>query len=239
MSSRRCQPRSWPSSQVACWLGGPLGRIGRDDVRAGQALDEGLDPRLALGQVGRQLRVAGDRPRDLQPGLRRELDAEVLKPVPEPQVAHHVVAVVALDPLELVGRGSLAVAEFEPLLEGDDARARVAQVDLADEPVERLHLLDRVALDRRAQRLADDPEQVDQDSLAEQSIDLGLARPVAPHQALEGGRLVRRVVVDVQVRVALEALDEEVDEALERASLGVERELVRVIARPDRRGTRR
>ena len=70
------------------------------------------------------------------------------------------------------------------------------------EPVERLHLLDRVALDRGAERLADGAQQVDEDAAAEQLVDLVLARAVAAHQPLQRGRLVRRVVVDVQVRVA-------------------------------------
>ena len=213
---------------------GPFRRVGRDDVGAGQARDECLGPRLCFGQVGRELSGPFDRPWDLQSGRRAELDPEVFEPVPQPQVADHVIAVVALDALELVGLGSLDVAELEPLLEGHDARARVAQVDLPYEAVERLHLLDRIALDRRAQRLADDAQQVDQDPLAQELVDLCLARPVAPHQALQGGRLVRRVVVDVEVRVAFEALHEEVHQALEGAPLAVERELVGLVARPDR-----
>ena len=80
-------------------------------------------------------------------------------------------------------------------------RPGVAQVDLALEAVERLHLLDRVALDRGPERLADRAQQVDQDALAKQLVDLVLARAVAAHQPLERGRFVRRVVVDVQVRV--------------------------------------
>ena len=92
----------------------------------------------------------------------------------------------------------------------------VAQVDLADEAVERLHLLDRVALDRGPQRLPDDAQQVDHHALAEQPVDLGLARAVAAHQPLERGRLVRRVVVDVHRRVVVEARHDPVDEPLER-----------------------
>ena len=138
-----------------------------------------------------------------------------------------------LDPLQDVAPRSLALAELQPCLEGDDARARVAEVDLALEAVERLHLLDRVALDRRAQRLPDGPQQVDEDALAQESIDLCLPRAVAAHEALERCRLVGRVVIDVHRRVRGEASHEEVDQLLERASLAVERELPGVVARPD------
>ena len=185
---------------------GPLGRVGRHDVGSGQALDERLDPRLGLRQVGRQLGGPGDRPRDRRArSAARTPLATAFQPVAQPEVADDVVAVVALDPIEVGRLRPFALAELEPLLEGDDARPGIAQVDLADEVVERLHLLDRVALDRCPQRLTDDAQEVDHHAFAEEAIDLGLARPVAAHQALEGGRLVRRVVVDVHRRVLVEA----------------------------------
>ena len=141
--------------------------------------------------------------------------------------------VVALDPIEMIGRRSLAFAELEPLLEGDDARARIAQVDLALEAVEPFHPLDRVALDGRPQGLAHRPQQVDERRRTQQVVDLVLARPVAAHQALERGGLVRGVVVDVHRRVGSAALGEEVHDGLEAAPLAVERELAGRIARPE------
>ena len=72
-----------------------------------------------------------------------------------------------------------------------------------------------------------------QHAAAEESIHLRLARAVATHQPLERGRLVRRVVVDVHVRVLVEPLDDAVDETLEGAPLAVERELAGLVARPD------
>ena len=62
--------------------------------------------------------------------------------------------------------------------------------DVALEAVQRLELLMRVALDRRAEALADDPEQVHEHAAAQQPVDLVLARRVAAHQPLERGRLV-------------------------------------------------
>src|SRR3970282_1487909 len=98
--------------------------------------------------------------------------APIFEPVAEALIADDVVAVVALDALEVCRLRALALAELQPLLESDDARAGVPEVDLAFEPVERLHLLDRVALDRGPQRLADGPQQVDEDAAAEEAVEL-------------------------------------------------------------------
>ena len=109
----------------------------------------------------------------------------------------------------------------------------IAQVDLAREPVEDLHLLDRIALHGGTQRLPDGAQQVDQDAASKQVVDLLLARAVPAHQPLQGGRLVWRVVVDVQVRVGTESLSQEVHQRLERAPFAIEAELTRLVARPE------
>ena len=105
---------------------------------------------------------------------------------------------------------------------------------LAFESVELLHLLDRVALDRRPHALADGAKQVDEDAAPQQPVDLDLAGAVAAHQPLEGGRLVWGVVIDMERRVAFEPLHEEVDEPLERRTFRLERERAGLVARPDR-----
>ena len=128
--------------------GSPIERVGGHDVGAGETLDERLDPGLGLCQVGRQLGGPSDWPRDLETGLLGELRSQGFEPIAQPEVADDVVAVVPLDAIEMRRRRPLSFAELEPFLEGDDARPGVAQVDLAGEVVERLHLLDRVALDR-------------------------------------------------------------------------------------------
>ena len=70
---------------------------------------------------------------------------------------------------------------------------------------EGLHLLEPVAGPRRAEAVADDLEQVDEDAAAEQVVELGLARAVAAHQPPERGDLVGGVVVDVHVGVRARA----------------------------------
>ena len=161
-----------PVEQLAREASAPAGpararRVDRDDRRPGEPLGERLDAACAsvVSAGSSAARSAG---RGTSPaGQRRQLDAQRLEPVAQAQVRDAVVAVVALDPLEDVVLGPLPLAELEPLLEGDDARSGVAQVDLALEPVERLHLLDRVALDRRAERLADGAVEVHEHASAE------------------------------------------------------------------------
>ncbi len=230
MSSRRCHPRSWASSQRACCFGGSLGGIRRDLGGIGEPLDERGHAGRHRGQLVRDLGLALGRPRDVEPGPLGQFDPPILEPIAQPDVADHVVAVVALDPLEMGRRRPLALAEFQPFLERDDAAASVAQVDLALEAIELLHLLDRVALDRGAQGLPDRAQQVDQDALAEELVHLVFARAVATHQPLQRGRLVRGVVVDVHVGVGREACHEKVHQFLEGPPLGIERELAGRVA---------
>ena len=207
--------------------------VGRDDRGVGEALGQGLDPRLSLGDILRQrlaLAGAGDR----SPGRLGQFVPQCLEPVAELQVADDVVAVVALDAVEDRRVRTLALPELQPFLERDDARSGIPKVDLTGEPVERLHPLDGVALDRRAQRLADGSQQVDERASPQEGVDLVLACAVAAHEALERGRLVRRVVVDVQVRVGAEPLADEVHHGLERAPFAIEAELACLVTRPER-----
>ena len=151
--------------------------------------------------------------------VEEKLHTLLFEPIPEAQRRHAVVAVVLPDPREQVVPLA-ALPELEPGLELNDARARIAQVHLAGEPIERLQALDRVALDRRADALPDGPVEIDEDPAAQQLVDLLLAGAVAPRETLHCGRLVGRVVVDVQVRVRFEPVADEVDERLEGAPLG-------------------
>ena len=127
-----------------------------------------------------------------------------------------VLLVVALDLLE-----QRVVTRLDPLLEADDGLVAAGDVRGADEAVELLDLLDRVALGRGADRLPDDAVEVDEHLLAQEVVDLGLAGAVLAHEAGQRRALVGGVVVDVHARVAPAALDDPVDELLERGALGV------------------
>ena len=68
------------------------------------------------------------------------------------------------------------VAALEPLLEEDGRLVAAHDLGRAHEPVQRLDRLDRVALDRRAERLLDDAVEVDEHVVAQEVVDLLLAR---------------------------------------------------------------
>ena len=210
-----------------------LHRIDRDRRRVGKPIDQGLDALLGLAELRDRLDIARPGTRDVASDRRLQLDPECLKPVAQSQVRDDVVTVVALDSVEVRGLRAFPFAQLEPLLEGDDAAAGVAQVDLAREAIERLHLLDGVALDRCPKTLAHCTQKVHEDALAQHVVDLVLARAISTHQSLEGCRLIRCVVIDVEVRVGGPTLGEEVHQTLERVVFGLERELAPLLARPE------
>ena len=101
------------------------------------------------------------------------------------------------------------------------------------EAVEGLQLLDGVALDRGQQPLPHDLVEVHEDVAPKQPVDLILARVVAAHELLEVAGLVRRVVVDVELRVRCQAVHDHVDAALEGCLLTGRRHLARGVLAPE------
>ena len=125
--------------------------------------DQLLDAQLALAELLRRLGDTIARTGHGVPEPALQLRSAFLEPVAQAQVADDVIAVVARDLAQdrLADLPVLGGATLQPGLEGDDARAGAPQLDLALQPVERLEALDRVALDARADPLADDAIQVD------------------------------------------------------------------------------
>ena len=205
--------------RVLLWL--PLRRL--FGHARGQGRNELSDPLLPIRQRPsyRRLGLHG-RTRQSLAELPLQVAATVLQPVAQLEVAHDVVAVVAGDGAQdvLADLAVLRRATLEPRLERDDARPGAAQLDLSLEPVQGLEALDRVAFDARSNALAHDPEQVDEHPRAQQPIDFRLTRRMPLGQPPERCLLVRGVVVDVHRGVGVEALDQQVDELLERRLLG-------------------
>ena len=148
-----------------------------------------------------------------------ELRREALQPIAQAQGGDAVVAVVLRDVVEDALR-RLVVAVRPELAGLDELHDRlVALLHVAGAHViahvERLELLDRVRRRADPQRPADDRVEIDEHALSQQGVDLGLADPVARGHREQVRRLVGRVVVDVQPRMARTAFAHEGDEALE------------------------
>jgi hypothetical protein len=167
----------------------------------------GLDP---LAGFLRQLpRTGGLGPR--QPA--RALPAE---PVEERERGAAVLFVAGGDALE-----ERVVASRPPGLVVDDRVRAGGQLGAALEAGEPFRLLQRVARNARAERLAKHGVEVDEHAAAQEVVDLVLPSPVLTHQALEGGRVVGPVVVDVEARPARQAPAHPVDDLLEGAALAL------------------
>ncbi|MGY3465421.1 hypothetical protein ACVW0I_002292 [Bradyrhizobium sp. LM6.11] len=63
--------------------------------------------------------------------------------------------------------------------------------------------------------MADDGIEVDEGFGAQEAVDLVLARCISAHEPFHRSRFVGREMVDMQVRIGLEAIGHEIDETLE------------------------
>src|SRR5207249_5962954 len=88
-----------------------------------------------------------------------------------------------------------------------------------------LELLQRIRLRPDPNRLPDNPVQVDEHPAAKETVDLDLPSCVDAGQPLERVWLVRGVVIHVQIRIAIQPVDKEVDDLLEGAFL-----FIRIVA---------
>ena len=129
------------------------------------------------------------------------------------------VFLIVADDVGLERRPPRRVALEQVIFEGDDRLIPLAHVRFTCEAVERLELLDRVAVLRLDERAQDDRVEIDQHVVAQQVVDLVLARRVVHRQPPQRGLLVGRVMVHVRVRVLAAMAHEPVDEPLERALL--------------------
>jgi hypothetical protein len=207
-------PAEEVGQQLACVVVGRAGGAGRRHV------DEQRRHRRCVLLVGLGHRRRGGavgvvRPWNRVTGARRQLVTALLEPVAQPERGPAVDLVVGPDVLQ-----ELRVSRLEPRLVHHDAGAAVGDgLAGARRQVQRLELLEAVALLRDEHRVADHLVQVDEHLAPEDAVDLGLAGVVAAGEPLEHRSLVGGVVVHVQVGVAVEPLDHEVDEALEGVAL--------------------
>ena len=126
-----------------------------------------------------------------------------------------VVPIVRLDHREGVLRKRVQPAKLERAFEGAQMQGCLAQRNRPLEPVEGLQVLERVALDAGAHRLADDGVKIHEQLGPQHAVEFVLARGVAAHQALQRGGLVRCEVIDVEIRKARPPFRNQVDEGFE------------------------
>ena len=108
---------------------------------------------------------------------------------------------------------------FESGFEPGDRRIRLVERRVPLVFVERLHLLDRVALDRRPHPLPHHPQQVHEDSLPEEVVHFVFTGGVSAHQPLHGSGFVTAVVIDMKIGKGLPPFHDEVHQAFELAPL--------------------
>ena len=222
-SSRRCQSSTCASSHRPCSSGLRRSRsAGTPSVRA-SILSWTSAARAVWPSVGAPSRTAG-RSQTASANLSTASARRSSSQVAKHQRRDAVVAVVVGDPIE-----DRLVPFGHPALVLDDAEPSLGHGSFPLRHVELLDLLERVGLDRCADPLANDVQEVDEHPATQEAVDLVFARGVALHQPLHRPRLVAAVVVDVHVGVAVEPVDEEVDQRLER------RLLLLAVVTPDRK----
>ena len=142
-----------------------------------------------------------------------------LEPVAQRRRRLAVLAVVVGDLLHQLVVELLGAAEFERHFEVAARDRRVAELRLAGVAVQRFELLEAVAIDPGAHRLAHDCVQVDQPAAAQQLVEHVAVGVVAGHQALERGGLVGAEVVDVHAGVSFPHARDELQERHQRGPL--------------------
>ena len=230
-SSRRCQSSRWASSQRAPLLVVALGRVSGTPARRRSASARERRSRSSITSFGSPGFASG---RGISTPLRTSSARRCLEPVAQSRCVEKQSSRLYASTTARPRLDATAPAELEPALDHAQRDAGALERLRAREAVQRLELLERVLLDARAQRLLHDGVEVDEALRAQQSVDLGLARRVAAHQALERRRLVRAEVIDVHAGIGGPARQDRVDQRLEAAALGgpVERPAVMVDRQP-------
>ena len=172
--------------------------------------------------LGTDLGLFGYRPFD---GLayREELGPQGFQPVPESLRRGAVIAIVAFDRLFVLRWNVGVIGRFQPRLRSGEHGRDLLQRYASCERIERLQLLDRITLHARAEGVAYDRIEVNEDLRAKKIVQFPFPRRVSAHQSLQRGRLIRSEVIDMKVGKDFASLCDEVDEALERDPFFVSR----------------
>ena len=113
-----------------------------------------------------------------------------LQPVAQPHGREAVIPIVRLDHRAGLIRKRVRLSQFECAFESTQMQGRFAQRNRPLEPVEGFQILERVALDARADRLTNYGVKIDEQLRPQHAVELVLTGSVAAHQALQRGRFV-------------------------------------------------
>ena len=187
---------------VASRLGPIIARIARERRRRVMRV---LTRRIASGSDPRRVGSSALRPAPVAPWPTGDrLDASRLQPVAKHPGRHAVVAVVVGDAVE-----DRLVTLAQPALELDHAETSIGDRSLAYGQVGLLDLLERIGLDRRANALPYDVEEVDETPRPEQPVEVVGPEAVPPDEPLQRPAFVTAVVEDMELRVRLDPRVEE------------------------------
>ena len=190
----------------------------------GKCLRDRTDAREPLGELLAGLGDRLGRARHWMAVSSLYLQAQPLEPLAQLESRDAVVLVVRLDRLLDLRRQRAGVSPCDRILDRPELPRGLPEIHLARQPIERLELLDRVAVDARSQTLTNHAIEVDEDLGAQQLIELVGAGGIPSHEPLHRGRFVGRVVIDVHRRVVAATLEDRIDESLERLLFFVRRQ---------------
>src|SRR5262249_15601843 len=138
-----------------------------------------------------------------------------LQPIPKSLCGETVVVVIRLNRIAVLFVNAKRVIQFEASLDFGHGLTHVWQRGAPLKIVKWLQLLYRIALDTGSNAVPDDCKKVDKNTGAKKVINFVLSGGIAPHQAFQRGRFVRRVMKNVKVGVLLKTCHNEVNESLE------------------------
>ena len=196
-----------------------LGPVAVDRELRGQGLGHGANVRQSILELLIRLGERRGGSRDGLTPIAFRFQTKPLQPIAQPERRDAVVAIVRADRLSDRGSQGGRVPPRDRVLDGAQVPGGLPKIDLAREPVERLKLLDGVAVDSRAEPLPNHAVEVNEDLSAKELVELIGPSPVPPHEPLHRGRLIGRVVVDVHGGIPPATLDDQVDETFERPLL--------------------
>ena len=144
---------------------------------------------------------------------------KMLEPVAKVKRGEAVFTVVRGDRRPGVGRNAFDIVQFKSVFHRLERLPRVPEICFALESKENFEVLQRIPLDACPHRLLHNAMQIHKHAGAQHAIQIVFTRGVSAHQSFERDRFVRRVVINVQVRISFSPLHDHIHELFKYAAL--------------------